>query len=89
MVVVNKQTLIHWMLLDSLAKENYYREKIQFFENKYKTKFEAFENKIDTAEKESFEEWDDFIEWEAYEGFLSRLKERINDIRNGNIQLVG
>ncbi|HMW06625.1 MAG TPA: hypothetical protein PK079_06285 [Leptospiraceae bacterium] len=89
MVVVNKQTLIHWMLLDSLAKENYYREKIQIFQKKYNVTFEAFENKIETAEKESFEEWDDFIEWEAYEGFLSRLKERIHDIRNGNIQLAG
>ena len=89
MVLVDKKTLIHWMLLDSLAKESYYREKIQIFKNKYKTYFPAFQNRVESAEKESFEEWDDYIEWDAYEGFLSRLKERIHDIRNGNIQLAG
>jgi uncharacterized protein YrzB (UPF0473 family) len=89
MVLVDKQTLIHWMLLDSLAKESNYREKISIFENKYKSDFSAFQNRIETAEQESFEEWDDYIEWDAYEGFLSRIKERVHDIRNGNIQMVG
>ena len=89
MVLVDKQTLIHWMLLDSLSKESHYREKFSIFKNKYKTDFLTFQSRVENAEKESFEEWDDYIEWDAYEGFLSRIKERVSDIRNGNIQLVG
>ncbi len=83
MVIVDKQTLIHWMLLDSLSKESHYLEKISIFKNKYKTDFITFKNRIETSEKESFEEWD------AYEGFLAGIQERVNDIRNGNIQLAG
>jgi hypothetical protein len=26
----------------------------------------------------------DYIEWEAYNGFLKRLREKLHDIRNGN-----
>lgn len=89
MVLVDKQTLIHWMLLDSLSKENYFREKISIFKNKYNTDFISFQNKMENSEKESFEEWDDYIEWDAYEGFLKNIKERVHDIRNGNIQMVG
>ena len=89
MVLVDKQTLIHWMLLDSLSKENYFREKISNFKNKYNTDFISFQNKMENSEKESFEEWDDYIEWDAYEGFLKNIKERVHDIRNGNIQMVG
>lgn len=34
MVLIDKQTLIYWMLLDSLSKETHYIEKIKIFENK-------------------------------------------------------
>ncbi len=89
MVIVDKQTLIHWMLLDSFSKESHYREKIRMFEKKYKIQFEEFEKRIESSAKESFEEWDDYIDWKAYKNFLSRLEDRIHDIRNGNIQLAG
>jgi hypothetical protein len=39
-----------------------------------KTDFLTFQSRVENAEKESFEEWDDYIEWDAYEGFFKSYK---------------
>ena len=39
---------------------------MQGFEKKYRITFEDFEKQIESAVKEDFEKWDDYIEWKAF-----------------------
>ncbi|MEM2135735.1 MAG: hypothetical protein QXG44_12845 [Candidatus Jordarchaeaceae archaeon] len=60
------------------------RERIKFFERKYGCSFEDFERSIGEGE-ESFEKWDDYIEWKAYSESLRDLTaklEKIEDSKN-------
>ncbi|MEW6103735.1 MAG: hypothetical protein AB1630_08005 [bacterium] len=70
---------ISQLKFEALAKMEYYQSKLIRFERKYGSKFEEFKKKIDTEEKENFEEWDDFIIWEAfyqaYQEWFKRYKE--------------
>ncbi|GAB3780011.1 hypothetical protein GCM10028818_31460 [Spirosoma horti] len=58
------------------------------FERKYGMPLELFEKRFETAEKEVYEEWDDYIDWKAAHEFLLRLNVKIQDIKNGNIELI-
>ena len=49
------------------------KDKIRAFERKYQINFSQFKDLVENAEEENFEMWDDFIEWEATEGFLGDL----------------
>ncbi len=48
-------------------------DKINLFRNKYKIDFIDFEKKIYNNTEESFDEWDDYIEWKAYNNILNNL----------------
>ncbi|MCD4744958.1 MAG: hypothetical protein K8R58_01515 [Bacteroidales bacterium] len=45
-----------------------------------------FEKNI--KQKENFNEWDDYIEWKAYNDFYSQITKMINDIKSGNFQIA-
>jgi len=51
------------------------------FEEKYGMTIEEFERKIKSSE-ESFEAWDDYIEWKAYVKKLEELKSRLRDVEH-------
>ncbi|OQX73382.1 MAG: hypothetical protein B6D64_13925 [Bacteroidetes bacterium 4484_276] len=59
-------------------------KKIKLFEKKYGQTLVQFENKIKQSKNEDFEEWDNLIEWEAYNHFQEQLTKTINDSRNNN-----
>ena len=56
-------TIIHDL---SLSKIKEYKSAMQEFETKYDITFENFEQQLNSAEKEDFTKWDDYIEWKAY-----------------------
>ena len=89
MVQVTKQAVQQWMMFEYLAKKHRYQSNINTFERKYNMSFNAFEQHVETAEKEVFEEWDDYIEWKADTEFLKIVKQKIQDIQNGNIEYIG
>lgn len=89
MVQVTKQTVQQWVLIDYLAKKHRYQSNITTFERKYNMSLEAFEKHFETAEKEVFEEWDDYIDWKADDEFLQRVNQKIEDIKSGKIEYIG
>ena len=63
-------------------KIQYYSEKINIQKKKYQVDFQGFKKIIaDRKDKEVFEEWDDFIQWESYEEALrywSEVEDRLS-----------
>ncbi len=64
----NEQEALSALVHDqAVCKVEHYSKKIKEMEKKYNMVFSDFEAKIKgTANKEDFEEWDDFILWESY-----------------------
>lgn len=89
MVQVTKQTVQQWIMIDYLAKKHRYQANVAMFERKYNMSLNEFEKHFETAEKEVFEEWDDYIEWKADHEFLQTVNKKIDDIRSGNIEYIG
>ncbi len=88
MIVIDKQRVADWMLLSYHAEQRQLYDKIVMYENKYSQSFKEFEKNIKQKENESFDEWDDYIEWKAYNDFYSQIKKMINDIKSGNFQVA-
>ncbi|MBS1514932.1 MAG: hypothetical protein JSS63_07860 [Bacteroidetes bacterium] len=53
--------------------------KLEYFSKKYNSTFEEFEKKIKTSKKENFEEWDDYIEWNAFQNSYQDLRSEIQN----------
>ena len=88
MIVIDKQRVADWMLLSYHAEQKQLHDKIVIYENKYSQPFKEFEKNIKQKENESFDEWDDYIEWKAYNDFYSQITKMINDIKSGNFQVA-
>ncbi|MCF8458631.1 MAG: hypothetical protein K9H62_22055 [Bacteroidales bacterium] len=88
MVVIDKHRVADWMLLSYLAEQRQLHENILFYENKYGETLEDFQKKTRQNENEDFQEWDDFIEWQAYSNFHTDITKTINDIKSGNFQVA-
>ncbi len=88
MHTITKQQVSHWVLLDYQAQRQMLETKINFYKKKYNLDFQSFEDQLKRASTENFEAWDDSIEWQAYEQFLSELLLKIEDIRHGDFQVA-
>ncbi|WP_297535967.1 hypothetical protein [Thermococcus sp.] len=80
-VVVSKRDILLHEKLRILSEIAPIKEKLRLFEEKYGMTLEEFERKLKNSE-ESFEEWDDYIEWKAYLKKLKELESRLKDIEN-------
>ncbi|GAB4026712.1 hypothetical protein [Spirosoma koreense] len=58
------------------------------YERKYGMPLESFAQRFDNRGDEVYEEWDDYIEWKAAQEFLIRIDRKIQDVKNGNIELI-
>lgn len=58
------------------------KDKILFYEQKYGMNFSDFEVKIKSDNNENSDEWDDYIEWKAYDHTLQSLYQEIKEIEN-------
>lgn len=64
----------------------YYGKKISKMKMKYEADFQEFKKIVEErGEKEIFEEWDDFIQWESYEEAL-RYWTEVEEQVKGNIK---
>jgi len=64
------------MRLKLLAQQREIAEQIAAFEKKYRCTFAEFEKQVN-AESESFDHWDDYLEWKAAVKVQSELAMRI------------
>ncbi|ASJ09296.1 hypothetical protein A3L11_08665 [Thermococcus siculi] len=80
-VVVTKDEIIMYEKLKLISELAPIRERIAEFERKYGMSFEEFEERL-KGEEESFEAWDDYMEWKAYIRKLRELQEKLREIEN-------
>lgn len=88
MVQVTKQSVRQWAMFDYLSKKHRFQSDINTFERKYGMSLDSFEKRFEETEKESYDEWDDYIDWKAAHEFLLRINVKIQDLKNGNIELI-
>lgn len=62
-----KNELISLLLDKAYNKAEYYLTRCNEMEQKYGKPFTTFKTQVENSEEEEFQEWDDLIEWEAYE----------------------
>ncbi len=78
-IVVSAEDIKAFERLKAISQMAPIRERIKSFERKYGCSLEAFGTRIKQRE-ESFEEWDDLIEWKAYAESLRDLEAKIRRI---------
>jgi len=88
MIQVTKQAVQQWVMIDYLAQKHRFQATIDRMERKYGMTLDEFEKHIETSETEVFEEWDDNIDWSAAVGMLPDVIQSIEEIKNGQIELV-
>jgi hypothetical protein len=85
-LVVSAEDVRAFERLKAISQIAPIKERIKFFEKKYGCDLETFSSMINQEERpESFEEWDDLIEWRAYKESqreLEALIKRIDDATN-------
>ena len=67
---------------------NQVKDKIELYSKKYESSFEQFEKKVNTSEKENFEEWDDYMEWNAFQKSYLDLLQKKSDLENDNFKVA-
>lgn len=87
MKVFDKQCVGDLLLLDVLADLHKVKRKLAYFTGKYGMDIDRFEVCLN-AESESFERYDDLIEWKAYEASLGELTEQIEELKHGRFQVA-
>ena len=75
-ITVSKEEVKGFEKLKAISQIAPIKERIRFFDGKYGCTLGEFKNKI-KQEKEDFEKWDDYIEWNAYIESLRDLKSKI------------
>lgn len=88
MVQISKQSVQEWMIFDYLAKKHRFQDTINRFERKYGMTYAEFEKQLATAENEVVEQWDDSIDWGAAVGMLEDVLKTIEEVKQGNIEIV-
>ncbi|MFA4663265.1 hypothetical protein [Pyrococcus kukulkanii] len=81
-IKVSKKDILFYERLRIISELAPIREKIRAFENKYGMTLEEFEKWLENSREESFEAWDDYIEWKAYSKKLEELQRRLEEIQN-------
>ncbi|MDA0245958.1 MAG: hypothetical protein OT477_21305 [Chloroflexi bacterium] len=75
MITIPKQQVANWFLLEYLATSHAVNEKIRLLERKYAQTWDEFSTAVQTAPEEDFEQWEDYIEWKAYNKMAHSLGE--------------
>lgn len=88
MIIVKKQDVGNWLLVEYLSTLHTVREKLHFFEQKYHQSWETFNTGTVTSVKEDFARWDDYIEWKAYMKMGEEISVKISEVRHGNFEIT-
>ena len=80
-IKVSKEDIITIEKLKIISEIAPIKERIKLFKRKYGCSIEDFERKLEENE-ENFEQWDDYIEWTAYEKKLKELERKLKEANN-------
>jgi hypothetical protein len=75
------------LLLDLLAEFHRVKRKLAHLARKYGCDVGQFERRVE-SEPESFEHYDDLIEWKAYQASSLELGEKIEELKHGRFQIA-
>ncbi len=81
-LLISKDDLIEYEKLRIMSEIALLKVKINLFEKKYGCSFREFEKKILEKSEEVFDEWDDYMEWKAYEESLKELEMKLREVEN-------
>ena len=87
MYIIEKKGIIDHCLMDLYSQRHDAEAKLSFFVQKYGCSFDAFE-KQQSAEKEVFEQWDDYLEWKACEKNIKSIQQDIEDIKSEHFKIA-
>jgi hypothetical protein len=77
-----KNEIISLLQDKALNKTEYYLTRCQEMEQKYGMVFSDFKNRVEKSKNEVFEEWDDLMEWEAYDIAYNEWQEKYEELKN-------
>ena len=80
-VVISKRDVLAHERLRVISELAPIRERVKAFEKKYGMTLKEFEREL-TESEESFEAWDDYIEWKVYVRKLEELENRLKEIEH-------
>ncbi len=80
-IEIHKEEIRSYKKLKIISEMAPIREYIKQLEKTHGCKFDEFEAKI-KDEEESFELWDTYIEWKAYQEKMKELLDSIGEINN-------
>ena len=77
MVTVTKRSVADLLLVDTLAEAHGLRERVTRFKRKYGCSVDVFEQRL-AEQPESFEGYDDLMEWKACSNALVDVEARVD-----------
>jgi len=80
-VEVSKEEVLDFLRLDIISEIRSVSFAIELFEKKYSKKFNEFEKDI-SGHEEKYEEWDDYVEWKAYQETYKDRVEKLKELDN-------
>jgi len=80
-VEVSKEEVLDFLRLDIISEIRSVSFAIELFEKKYSKKFNEFEKDI-SGHEEKYEEWDDYVEWKAYQETYNDRVEKLKELDN-------
>lgn len=87
-VEVSKEEVLDFLRLELISEIRSVSFALELFEKKYSKKFDEFEKGI-SGHKENYEEWDDYIEWKAYQETYKDRVEKLKELDNAeDIKIV-
>jgi len=88
MLIIGKSEVANWLLLSYKSEQKKVHDKLELFEKKHQQNLSDFELSIKNSEHETFDKWDDYIEWKAYQKSLIDLNNNIREIENGHFEVA-
>ena len=77
-----REKFLHFLMTEAQMKSEYYRSLMKPFERKYYSSFPDFKKQVESSDHESFEAWDDLIEWEAYYRIHKEWAKKYEELKN-------
>jgi len=77
-----KNEIVSLLLDKAFNKTEYYLTLSREMQQKYGMDFSDFKKKVEENKEEVFEEWDDLMEWEAYELAYKEWKTKYEELKS-------
>lgn len=88
MTLISKENIKSLYETELTFELNQVKDKIELYSKKYNSSFKQFEEKVNDSNKENFEEWDDYMEWNAFEKSYQDLLQKKSDLENDNFKVA-